>query len=74
MDLDSGVLVDLAVRVATEVVPSFEDLDLEPELAGGLFGDGEPEEPRADDDQVCHEISASGAMQRQAGLDAAQPW
>jgi hypothetical protein len=50
--LDTGLGFDLAVRVTAEVGSPLEDEDVEVELVGAPFGDGETEEPRADDDEV----------------------
>ena len=50
--LDPGLLVDLAVGVATEVVAPLEHEDVEAELGRAAFGDGEAEEAGSDDDEV----------------------
>ena len=50
--LDAGLLVELAVGVAAEVVAALEHEDLQAQLGGAALGDGEAEEAGADDDEV----------------------
>jgi hypothetical protein len=50
--LDTGLRLDLAVGVATEVGATLEDEHVEAELVGTPFCDGEAEESGADDDEV----------------------
>ena len=57
--LDAGLGVFLAVGVAAEVVPALDDSYREPELRGSPLSDGQAEEARANDNQVCHRISDS---------------
>ena len=50
--LDAGGRLLLGVGVAAEVVAALEDQYLQPELRGAPLGDGEAEEPAADDQQI----------------------
>ena len=52
--LDAGLWLGLAVGVAAEVVAPLEHQDLEVELGRAAFGDRQPEEPGADDDEIRH--------------------
>ena len=56
--LDTGLGVDLAVGVATEVVTAIEDQDLQAQLVRATLGDGQAEESSTDDDEIrVHTLS-----------------
>ena len=50
--LDPGLGVRLAVRVAAQVVTALEHEHPQAQLGGAALGDGQAEEPGADDDEV----------------------
>ena len=52
MHLDPGLRIGRAVRVAADVVAPLEDEHAQAELGGAPFGDRQPEEAGADDDEI----------------------
>jgi hypothetical protein len=50
--LDAGFRLRLRIGVATEVVAAVDHQHSFAEQVGGAFGDGQPEESGADDDQI----------------------
>jgi hypothetical protein len=54
---DTGLRLRLGVRIASEVRPPFNNQDPLAQLCRHPFGDRQPEEPGADDEEVetrCH--------------------
>ena len=64
VDLDPGLRLGRGVRVTTDVVASVEDKDVQSQVVGTAFGDGESEQTGADDDEISvHRHSCFGAGQ-----------
>ena len=56
--LDAGLGVVLAVGVAAKMGPTVDDDDVQAEVLRALLRNGQPEEPRADDDKIrVHALS-----------------
>ena len=66
--LDAGLGVGLAVGVAAQVVPALEHQDLEVELTGAAFGDGEAEEAGSDDHEIWDRVVRARDVQRNSLL------
>jgi len=58
--LHVGLRVTLGVGVAAQVVAAVDDEHAETELLGAALGDGETEQPGADDDEVGVLVGVGG--------------
>ena len=66
--LDAGLGVGLGVGVAADVVAAVEHQHLEVLLRRGALRDGQPEEARADNHQISHNMSPFGKRKRIARI------
>ena len=68
MNLDTGVGIDLRIRIAANMGPSFDDGDPQSPPLGALLGNGQTEESRSNDNQIKSHFSPSPAQKHIASF------